>query len=253
MTATVRTTGVGTGTDGAPDLAILLAPESDPSARPRRDRTPGRHLRPVDPKRQRDQRRSKKRSEKRSPAVPIIVGAGIVIAGLFALAAMHALLIGGQIHLDDLRREQASSSEELRRLRLQVAELEAPDRVLDVARDRLGMVDPGEVGYLLPVGVAGGDDALVRVEAAEPPPPPPLPTVEADPKSPEEQEVDAALTGPPLSGADVRSETADSSPDTAEPGSDADTVVDASTDAATPESDDASTAPSESAPDGGQE
>lgn len=263
MTATVRTTGTGTGA-GDPDLAILLAPESDPSTAPRRERTPGRHLRPVDPKRQRDLRRSKKRSEKRSPAVPIIVGAGIVIAGLFALAAMHALLIGGQLHLDDLRREQASSSEELRRLRLEVAELEAPDRVLEVARDRLGMVDPGEVGYLLPVGVAGGDDALVRVEAAKVPAPPPPPAVEVDPKSPEEREVDAALTGPPLSEADIQSDSPDAPVDaaatdtadqaTTDAGStDAGSTDAGSTDAGAPGSDGASTAPSERAPEGGQE
>lgn len=237
MTATVRTTGTD---GGAPDLTILLAPDTDPSTRPRPQRRPGRHLRPVEPKR----RRAAKRTAKRSPAVPVIVGAGIVVAGLFALAAMHALLIGGQLHLDELRREQASSSEEVRRLRLQVAELEAPDRVLEVARDRLGMVDPGEVGYLLPVGVAGGDEEPVRVEAAKTPPPPP-PPVEVEPRSPEEQEVDAALTGPPLSDAEIEAGDDPAAVDapagetTAEPT------------AATPQG--PSTTPSEGAPDGGQE
>ena len=236
MTATVRTTGTD---GGSPDLAILLSPESDPATRPRRERTPGRHLRPVEPRRRRATRAGEKRA-KRSPAVPVIVGAGIVIAGLFALAAMHALLIGGQIHLDDLRREQASSSEELRRLRLQVAELEAPDRVLEVARDRLGMVDPGEVGYLLPVGVAGGDEDPIRVEAAKTPPPPP-PPVEDEIRSPEEQEVDAALTGPPLSDAEVDAQ--------ADPGTEAGGIEPAT---AAAEADPA-TGPTEGAPDGGQE
>ncbi len=167
MTATIRSTGVDAGIG---DLAVVLTPE--PDGRPRR--RPGRHLRPVE-----------KQTKRRSPAVPVIVGSGIVIVALFALAAMHALLISGQLHLDDLRREQASESEEIRRLRLEVAQLEAPDRVLEVARDRLGMVDPGEVGYLLPVGVAGGDDAPVRVDPATTPPP-----VE-ETVSPEQAEVDA--------------------------------------------------------------
>lgn len=243
MTATVRTTGTD---GGAPDLAILLAPETDPATRPRRERTPGRHLRPVDPKR----RRAARRSKKRSPAVPVVVGAGIVIAGLFALAAMHALLIGGQLHLDDLRREQASSSEELRRLRLEVAELEAPDRVLDVARDRLGMVDPGEVGYLLPVGVAGGDEDPIRVEAAKTPPPPALPPVDVTPKSPEEQEVDAALTGPPLSEAEAEAEGEPEGVD----GAPTEPTADASTGTTAPATTaDAATTPAEGAPEGDQE
>ncbi len=122
---------------------------------------PGRHLRPVG-----------RPAPRRSPAVPVLVATGIVLAALFGLAVMHALLIGGQIHLDKMQRQAASETEEVRQLRLQVAELESPDRVLDVARTRLGMVEATEVGYLLPAGVDTGDDTLVRVDPAEPPPPP---------------------------------------------------------------------------------
>ncbi len=221
MTATIRERGAG-----AADLAIVLSPE--PAKRPRRE--PGRHLRPVE---------KTKPTKKRSPAVPVIVGAGIVIVALFALAAMHALLIGGQIHLDDLRREQAAEAEEVRRLRLQVAELEAPDRVLEVARDRLGMVDPGEVGYLLPVGVPGGDESPVRVDPATTPPPPPPVTA---PPSPEQQEVDAGLTGPPLSEAEQEAATPDGT--TA-------ATNDSPPDAGSVPQDSAT--PSEGAPDGGDE
>lgn len=221
MTATIQERGAGA------DLAIVLVPE--PSKRPRRE--PGRHLRPVE---------KSKPTKKRSPAVPVIVGAGIVIVALFALAAMHALLIGGQLRLDDLRREQASESEEVRRLRLRVAELEAPDRVLEVARDRLGMVDPGEVGYLLPVGVPGGDENPVRVEPATTPPPPPPVTA---PASPEQQEVDAGLTGPPLTEAEQDAATSGNAPSQDAP--DAGTTPDAA-----PAGD---TTPSEGSPDGGDE
>lgn len=228
MTATVRTTGLD---DGTADLAVILTAE--PAPRPRR--SPGRHLRPVE-----------KPTKKRSPAVPAIVGSGIVLVALFALAAMHALLIGGQLQLDDLRREQASESEEVRRLRLEVAELEAPDRVLEVARDRLGMVDPGEVGYLLPVGVPGGDEAPVRVAPAEAPPPPPPPAVE---KSPEQQEVDRGLTGPPLTEAEqAEAEQAEASqPDASQPEPAAETTPTTSATTVAP------TTPSEGAPDGGLE
>lgn len=236
MTATTfttapRETATGPGSaviDTTGELAIVLAPE--PSKRPRR--APGRHLRPV-----------QKPTKKRSPAVPVIVGSGIVLVALFALAAMHALLIGGQLRLDDLRREHAAEAEEVRRQRLRVAELEAPDRVLEVARERLGMVDPGEVGYLLPVGVAGGDESPIRVDPATAPPPPPPPVVQ----SPEQEEVDAGLTGPPLSEAEQDAATTGTTT-----GGD---QSDATSDANPP--DGAASAepamPSEGAPDGGTE
>src|SRR5688572_6984044 len=79
---------------------------------------------------------------------------------------MHAVLIGGQVRLDAMRSGVASETEAIRRLELRVAELESPDRVLDAARDRLGMVQPTEVGYLLPVSVEGVPEEPVRVEAA---------------------------------------------------------------------------------------
>lgn len=153
-----------------------------PARRPQHRRS--QHLRPVDRPR-----------PKRSPAVPALVAVGIVIAALLGLAVMHAVLIGGQVRLDAMRSGVAAETEAIRRLELRVAELESPDRVLDVARDRLGMVQPTEVGYLLPVGVEGADTEPVRVEAAVAP----APEAEddaaaaADARSPEQVEVDAAV------------------------------------------------------------
>lgn len=166
--------------------------------RERPERRGGRHLKPVDRSRPLPTRR---------PGAPVLVGTGIVIVALFALAAMHALLIGGQLRLDDAERAMASETEEIRKLRLRVAELESPGRVLEVARDRLGMVEPSEVGYLLPASVDTGDDAPIRVAPAELPPPPepePVATVSA-----EQAEVDAAVDGddPDVAEADSVSET----------------------------------------------
>jgi len=146
---------------------------------------PGRHLRPVERPRPR-----------RSPAVPALVGVGMVIAALLALAVMHALLIGGQVRLDGMQGDVAAETEAIRRLELRVAELESPDRVLDVARDRLGMVQPSEVGYLLPVGVPGAPEEPVRVAAAEAPAPEPAPDADAPAEatvSREQAEVEQAV------------------------------------------------------------
>lgn len=160
-----------------------LAPSTHGAPARRPVGRPGRHLRPVERPR-----------PKRSPAVPALVGVGMVIVALLTLAVMHALLIGGQVRLDAMRRDVASESEAIRRLELRVAELESPDRVLDVARERLGMVQPAEVGYLLPVGVAGGPEEPVRVAAAEVPPEP-EPEAESGEigRSAEQAEVDDAV------------------------------------------------------------
>jgi len=163
--------------------ARAAAPQRTAPARPA-DR-PGRHLRPVERPRPR-----------RAPAVPALVGVGMVIAALLALAVMHALLIGGQVRLDGMHADVAAETEAIRRLELRVAELESPDRVLDVARDRLGMVQPSEVGYLLPVGVPGAPEEPVRVAAAEVPAPEPEPEAEApaeDAVSREQAEVERAV------------------------------------------------------------
>jgi cell division protein FtsL len=144
-----------------------------PAPSPAPERRRGPHLAPV-----------RRPTRRRSPAVPVLVGTGIVIVALFALAAMHALLIGGQVELDHMQREVAAESEEVRRLQLRVAELESPHRVLAVARERLGMVQPEEIGYLLPAGVDTGDDALVTVApAVVPPEPEPLADVETSTES----------------------------------------------------------------------
>ena len=149
-----------------------------PARRPEHRRS--QHLRPVERPR-----------PKRSPAVPALVGVGIVVVALLGLAVMHALLIGGQVRLDAMRSSVASETESIRRLELRVAELESPDRVLDAARDRLGMVQPTEVGYLLPVSVGDPAADAVRVEAAVEPEPEPV-VAEGDAGPTEQAEDDDA-------------------------------------------------------------
>lgn len=134
----------------------IRVPSADPARRRTRDRS---HVRPVE--------RGPRRWTRSAPAV---VGLGIVMFALFALALAHALLIGGQRELDAVRRDIASEQEQIRRLRLDVAELEAPERILAEAESRLGMVSAPEVGYLSPDADTAGE--RIRVEAAVPPPAP---------------------------------------------------------------------------------
>ena len=78
----------------------------------------------------------------------LVVAAVLVGASLLALAASHAMMISTQVRLDDLDRRVVEAQARHQALRLEVATLEAPDRVVSVAQERLGMAPPDAVTYL---------------------------------------------------------------------------------------------------------
>lgn len=97
---------------------------------------------------------------------------GVVILGI---AAAHAALVDGQLRLQALEVEVEEATDAYQRLRLQVAELEAPERIVAAAQERLGMVPPPGVTYLSPSGPmtateptdpAAVDDASTLVDEA---------------------------------------------------------------------------------------
>jgi hypothetical protein len=85
---------------------------------------------------------------------------------LFCVVVLQVLLTQGQAELDRLERRAEVEAALNRRLRVTVAELESPDRIVGVARRRLGMVPPATVTYLQGVGP---DDPLPPVPAGPPP------------------------------------------------------------------------------------
>jgi hypothetical protein len=93
---------------------------------------------------------------------PII--SAVLFVGLLALSASHALLVQGQVTLDGLEEAVAAQQEEYHLARLEVARLEAPERIVNEAIIRLGMVEPADVVYLTPaeaesdVDPRGGDE-----------------------------------------------------------------------------------------------
>lgn len=81
----------------------------------------------------------------------VVTLAAVGAAGcLFLLAAFNAMLVTGQGRLDRLEQRVAEVQSQYSANRLRVAELESPDRIVRVARDRLGMVPPPDVTYLTP-------------------------------------------------------------------------------------------------------
>ena len=82
----------------------------------------------------------------------VALGAVIAFAIAFALVACQVLLVQGQQRLDRVEADVITSTDRYDELRLEVAQLEAPERIVDAATD-LGMAPPDTITYLTP-----GDD-----------------------------------------------------------------------------------------------
>lgn len=116
------------------------------SPAPRRRRGPaptGAPLRVVRPGR-------RAASARRRARLSLTVAAAVAVTALFGVVAAHAALTQGQFRLERLQSRAAEQQANYDRLRLQVAELESPQRVVAAARDRLGMVTPPNITYLAP-------------------------------------------------------------------------------------------------------
>ena len=92
------------------------------------------------------------RGRRRRARVMTLVTLALVVAGLFGLVASHVVLTQGQFRLQHLQARADESQARYERLRLQVARLESPERIVAAAQERLGMVPPAGVRYLSPTG-----------------------------------------------------------------------------------------------------
>ena len=97
----------------------------------------------------------------------------MVFGCLLALAVVQTMLVQSQLRLDGLAAEVEAEQQRFDRLRLRVAELEAPERIVAEARERLGMVPAGHVTYVTPSADAATRAAAPSAVAGTPPPPGP--------------------------------------------------------------------------------
>ncbi len=74
---------------------------------------------------------------------------GMFFLILFGVALLQTVLVQGQIHLDGLRANLAERQTEAQLLHQEVAVLESPEHVWDVAINDLGMVE-SDPRYILP-------------------------------------------------------------------------------------------------------
>jgi len=143
-----------------PERGIRPAPQRAPRPEPKAaDATPA--LSVVDPRYRTPLQR---RARARVMGMLVLI---VVASALFGLVTSHVALTQGQFRLEDMRAEAEVHQARYERLRLEVAELESPGRIVAAAQERLGMVPPPGITYLSPIGpvtdMATGDD---RVEAA---------------------------------------------------------------------------------------
>jgi cell division protein FtsB len=110
-------------------------------------------------------------ADRRRRARLVAVVGSILAAGIFfLLAAFNAMLVTGQSRIDDLQKRVQQAQAEYSANRLQVAELEAPGHIADVAKNKLGMVPPSRTTYLTPsramaAQVQHGQDATASASA----------------------------------------------------------------------------------------
>lgn len=123
-----------------------------------RPRTP---LRAVAPALPRD-----RRTELTRRGAGLWAGALLFTVVLGGNVSVHASTTQGQFDLERLRASARQREAVYQQLRLEVAELQAPDRIAAEAR-RLGMVEPAKVTYLTPSASTSSTGGAPRSSAAE--------------------------------------------------------------------------------------
>ncbi|HZU74629.1 MAG TPA: cell division protein FtsL [Acidimicrobiales bacterium] len=86
---------------------------------------------------------------RRARALAVLAGLMTVLA-VFGVVTAHVLLAQEQFRLGDLQAKAATEQARNEQLRLEVAQLQSPARVVSAAEQRLGMVPPSSVTYLVP-------------------------------------------------------------------------------------------------------
>jgi cell division protein FtsL len=71
------------------------------------------------------------------------------VGTIFGAAIFHVLLIQSEFRLDQINKEATKEEARYEKLRLDVAQLSAPERIVATAQQRLGMVVPPQVAYLM--------------------------------------------------------------------------------------------------------
>ena len=102
---------------------------------------------------------------RRSWQVGTVAGALLFMA-MFVIVGAQTLIVQQQRHLDDVNGRITAAEDQAEHLKMDLAELQSPERIVNEAKDRLGMIQAPSPVYLLP---GADDDArAAEVPAATP-------------------------------------------------------------------------------------
>lgn len=95
------------------------------------------------------------------------VAGGLLFLAMFLIVGAQTLIVQQQRHIDDVNTRIAAAEEEAEGLKVDLAELQSPERIVGEAEDRLGMVQAPSPVYLQPR--ADDDARAAEVPAVTPP------------------------------------------------------------------------------------
>lgn len=102
--------------------------------------------------------RQKERSDDNSGVVFSVVAVVVIFGSLLGIVVVQTFIVQNRVKLDAVTSDLSEARELNQQLRLEVIELEAPERILETAVTRLGMTRPAERTYL-----PGIDPDLVEI------------------------------------------------------------------------------------------
>lgn len=140
---------IGSRTTGRAKPAPRRTPRPAPSGGPRPD-YPVRGPHPGRPDRGllTERRRRRRTAAQRQWRLALSITAFLSVVAIFGAAVFHVMLVQSEFRLERLDDAAVVEQQRYEKFRLEVARLAAPERIVAAAQERLGMVPPGEIGYL---------------------------------------------------------------------------------------------------------
>jgi cell division protein FtsL len=125
----------------------------DPRLAPREGQNGERHLYLV-------RQQARRRANRRHLLVSAGIGAVAIVS--MGLVGLHVLIAENQFRLDNLEQQANTQQASYEKLRLSVAQLESPARIVSVAEGELGMQQPGSVTYLPATSTPAGNGSYAN-------------------------------------------------------------------------------------------
>ena len=106
-----------------------------------------------------DRRRKRRVAAQRQWRLALSITALLSVIAIFGAAVFHVMLVQSEFRLEKLEAEATAEQQRYEKLRLEVARLGAPERIVAAAQQRLGMVPPAQVSYITAASPTDETDA----------------------------------------------------------------------------------------------